>query len=130
MIRRLAAFVPPWNINCLAQAAARLALTDAEFGRRSREYVTQARDRFYAALMEVPGLAPLAPTANFIFCRLTEAGVTAPELTARMGRRGFLIRDCSNYRGLDDRCFRLAVRREEDNAALVAALREALRGGD
>jgi len=130
LIQKLAAFLPPWNINCLAQAAARLALTDVEFGRRSREYVEQARSRFYGALREVPGLTPLPPTANFIFCRLADDGVSAPELTARLGRRGFLIRDCSNYRGLDDRCIRLAVRREEDNAALVAALREAIRGGD
>ncbi len=129
LIGKLATHLPPWNINCLAQAAARAALLDEEFIRQSRQYVERARLGFYQALEEIPGLQPLAPTANFIFCRLTREGLTAPELTARLARRGFLIRDCSNYRGLDDCCFRLAVRREEENARLVETLREALNAG-
>jgi threonine-phosphate decarboxylase len=128
-INQLTAHVPPWNINTVAQAAGILALQDREYIRRSREYMVRTRTRFYQALQNLSGIMALPPTANFIFCRLSEAEPNAPQLAAHLGRRGFLIRDCSNYRGLDDRCFRLAVRREEENTGLVTALQEILASG-
>jgi threonine-phosphate decarboxylase len=123
-IRKLAACLPPWNINCLAQAAGTAALGDAGYIRQTRDYVFQARHLLFEALSAIPGLHPLPPTANFIFCRLGPGLPNAPRLVELMGREGFLLRDCSNYRGLDDRCVRLAVRRRRDNLDLAAALRE------
>ena len=124
-ISRLAAFLPPWNINSLAQAAGIAAwCTTKNSSRQSRDYIFKARQQLFEALRAIPGLNPLPPTANFIFCRLAPELPNAPRLVELMGRRGFLLRDCSNYRGLDDRCLRLAVRRRQDNLALVAALQE------
>ena len=123
-VQQLAAQVPPWNINTLAQAAGLAALQDHKYQSHSREYIRKTRQKFYEALQTVPGLQPLPPTANFIFCRLGPELPNAPRLVELMGQRGFLLRDCSNYRGLDDRCIRLAVRRQRENEALVAALKE------
>jgi threonine-phosphate decarboxylase len=123
-ISRLAAFLPPWNINSLAQAAGVAALQDQKFIQESRDYVFKARQLLFEALSAIPGLNPLPPTANFIFCRLGPELPNAPRMVELMGRRGFLLRDCSNYRGLDDRCLRLAVRRRQDNLDVAAALQE------
>jgi threonine-phosphate decarboxylase len=123
-ISRFAAFLPPWNINSLAQAAGLAALQDHKFIQESRDYIFKARQLLFEALSAIPGLHPLPPTANFIFCRLGPELPNAPRLVELMGRRGFLLRDCSNYRGLDDRCLRLAVRRRRDNLDLAAALHE------
>ena len=129
VVGQLAAHLPPWNLNYLAQAAGCLALQDQEYVQRSRRYMAAARSRFYQALQTVSGITALPPTANFIFARLADQGLSAAQLAERLGRRGFLIRDCANYRGLDEHCFRLAVRREAENTALVEALREILAGG-
>ena len=123
-IQKLAAFLPPWNINSLAQAAGAAALGDATYIEHSRDYICQARQLLFESLQTIPGLNPLPPTANFIFCRLGQGLPNAPGLVALMGQQGFLLRDCSNYRGLDDRCLRLAVRRRQDNQNLTAVLRE------
>ncbi len=123
-IQKLAAFLPPWNINGLAQAAGEAALGDISYIRKSRDYIFQARQLLFEALVDIPGLHPLPPTANFIFCRLGQGLPNASMLVALMGQKGFLLRDCSNYRGLDDRCLRLAVRRRQDNLYLATALSE------
>ena len=123
-IQKFAAFLPPWNINSLAQTAGTAALGDAEYIRQTRDYVFQARQLLFEALSAIPGLQPLPPTANFIFCRLGPELPNAPRLVELMGREGFLLRDCSNYRGLDDRGVRLSVRRRRDNLNLAATLRE------
>lgn len=129
LIKRLGSQLPPWNLNALAQTAGLLALQDREFIQSSRQYMEQARREFYRALQSLPGLHPLYPHANFIFCRLGPELPNAPQLVQALGQRGLLIRDCSNYPGLDDRCIRLAVRRQEENMVLVAALKEILPHG-
>ena len=128
-VQTLAAQLPPWNINSLAQAAGTAALQDQKYLAHSREYLHRTRQKLYEALQTIPGLNPLPPTANFIFCRLGPELPTAPRLVELMGQRGFLLRDCSNYRGLDDRCLRLAVRRQRENEALVAAFRDVVNRG-
>ncbi len=128
-VQQLAAQLPPWNINSLAQAAGTAALRDQKYQAHSREYIHKTRQKLYEALQAIPGVKPLPPTANFIFCRLGPELPSAPRLVELMGQRGFLLRDCSNYRGLDDRSLRLAVRRQRENEALVEALRELLDHG-
>ncbi|MDD3580952.1 MAG: threonine-phosphate decarboxylase CobD [Desulfobacca sp.] len=129
VVGQLAAHLPPWNLNHLAQAAGCLALQDQEYVQRSRQSMAAARSRFYQDLQTVPGITALPPTANFIFARLDDQGPSAAQLAEQLGRRGFLIRDCANYRGLDDYCLRVAVRREAENTDLVKALKEILTGG-
>lgn len=124
VIARINRHLPPWNINALAQAAGIAALADQEFHARSRAYIKEAREEFYQGLKAIPGLQPLPPTANFIFCHLGPELPPATELLEQLGRRGFLGRNCNNYHGLDDRYIRLAVRQREENLALVAALQE------
>jgi threonine-phosphate decarboxylase len=122
-IKQLNAFLPPWNINSLAQAAGVAALGETKYIQQSRDYLFKNRQLLFEALSAIHGLNPLPPTANFIFCRLSPELPNAPRLVELMGQEGFLLRDCSNYRGLDDRCMRLAVRRRQDNLSLAATLR-------
>ena len=50
-----------------------------------------------------------------------------PGLDTEMEKRGFLIRNCSNYDGLGEGWYRIAVRTSEENDKLMKALEEALR---
>jgi len=47
-------------------------------------------------------------------------------LKRRLVSRGVLIRECSDFRGLDNHHIRLAVRRGEENDYLVKVLGEVL----
>ena len=48
------------------------------------------------------------------------------ELCGPLRERGILLRGCGNYPGLDDGWYRTAVRTEEENSRLLAALEEVL----
>jgi threonine-phosphate decarboxylase len=43
-----------------------------------------------------------------------------------MGVKGILIRDCSNFRGLDDGYIRIAVKSRRKNKKLIKILKEEL----
>jgi len=66
------------------------------------------------------------PTANFIFCRLDGVRLDSGRLCDRLGRCGILVRDCSNFRGLDDKYIRIAVRKRGENEMLITELQKIL----
>ena len=68
-------------------------------------------------------------TANFILVRL-ENGLSAARLAEMLlQREKIALRVCDNYEGLDERYFLVAVRNEQDNERLVAALRAIIEPG-
>ena len=60
--------------------------------------------------------------ANFLFVRHPDIG--GEELYLKLKERGILIRQCGNFTGLDDRWYRIAVRKQQENRAFLAALAE------
>lgn len=114
----------PWNVNTLAQAAGCAALGDGVYQVRSRAVVAEEKKWLYQAVAKIDGLEPLAPSVNFMLVKITKRGLDAPRLKERMAEKAhILIRDCSQYEGLDGRFFRVAVKSHEENLRLAEALK-------
>lgn len=116
----------PWNVNLLAQLAGVAALQDTEFETISR-INAQKRKQFMVDLIR-KNLQPLGvnywePAANFI---LLELPVPVKQVEPILNQKGFLIRNCQNFRGLNEYFCRLAIRKEEDNQKLIHVLRQAI----
>jgi threonine-phosphate decarboxylase len=125
LIERLQQLLPPWNVGELAQAAGLAALADREHCRRTREFVDAERERLVARLGALPGLTLFPGAANYLLLQIT-SGMTAAALQEKLLAERLLIRDCSNFIGLDGRFFRVAVRTGEENERLLQALERAL----
>ena len=111
----------PWSVSVPAQRAGIAALGEAGFAARTAAYVAVERTRLFSGLKDL-GLSVFPGEANFLFFW---SGRT--DLKETLLRRGFLIRDCSNYQGLEPGFYRIAVRTAEENSALLAAMKEELR---
>lgn len=112
---------PPWNVNIVAQRAALAALADRAHLERSRAEVRRARGYLVSALAAL-GIEPVADSANFL---LIDVGDGAA-LRATLLHRGVCVRDCASF-GLPA-YIRIGIRRQEECAVLIAALREELNG--
>jgi len=126
VIHRARELQPPWSVNSLAQAVGAAALRDHEYIRQTQLYVRQQREQLVGELKSLPGLAIYPGEANFLLLRLDRTGLDARTLAQRLLADGIAIRLCDNFDGLDPRFFRIAVRREEENARLCERLRAAL----
>ena len=113
---------PPWAVSSLAQAAGLAALEETEYVQRTRTLIQTERP-WLAAHLEGLGLRVIPGKANFLLFRCD-----AP-LSASLGQKGILLRECGNYRGLDAAWYRAAVRGHEDNVLLIQAIKEVLAGG-
>lgn len=114
--------LPPWRLNCVAEAvAAALPGHGPDFDAiRARN--AHRRERFAAALRSL-GAAVSPGAANFLLCDFHRD--MGPVVEALRQKR-ILVRPCGMFPGLTHGHLRLCVRREDENARLVAALREEL----
>jgi threonine-phosphate decarboxylase len=109
----------PWNVSIPAQMAGIAALREIEYVDNSLELIRKERAYLKDELNKL-GFRVFDSKANYIFFQAV-AG-----LTPYCFERGILIRDCSNYRGLGDGYYRIAVRNHHENLQLLKILEEAV----
>ena len=118
MLLALCRTVQPWNVSAPAQAAGEAALGCRDFVARTLALIAEERDYLLRSLRAL-GITVLPGDANFLML----SGV--PGLYDRLRTDyGILIRSCANYRSLEERDVRIAVRTHEENVQLIAALQE------
>jgi L-threonine-O-3-phosphate decarboxylase len=117
----------PWNVNCLAQAAAVVALKDEEHLRVTRELIKNEKAFLSTELEKIKSFKVFPPDANFFFIDIRKSGLTATELKNKLLRQGILIRDCTSFRGLDPYYIRVAVKTREENGRLIEALKRTVK---
>ena len=120
LAERLRGQLPPWSVNVLAQTAGLAALSDGNFLLRTYRWAEEEGSFLRRRLAELPYLRPLESRTVFVLLRLQ--GCTAARLTAVLRERGILVRDASNFVGLDRHYVRISFRAPEDNRRLVAEL--------
>lgn len=121
MIELLSNVKIPWNVNCVAQAAALAALADKEHLKKTCELIRTERAYLTCELEKINGFKLYPADANFIFLDVRESGLSSVQLEKLMLDEGILIRDCSSFRGLDGYYVRVAVKTREENEALLEA---------
>ena len=109
-----------WNVNFLAQKVGVAALSDEKYLRDTRDWLTVEKKFFVEKLSELP-IKIFAPTVNFILIRFDSKDL-AQVVLKKLAEKKILVRDCSNFVGLDGRYLRLAIRSRSDNIKLLAAL--------
>jgi threonine-phosphate decarboxylase len=123
LARRMRAALPSWPITTLAARALTVALADADDTRRTLAENGRARSRLATDLTAL-GFTPNPSEANFLLVALPPGAPRAPELVRRLVLDARIVmRDCSSYEGLDMGGYvRVAIRTDDENARLVAAL--------
>lgn len=115
----------PWRLNSLAIEAGKFVLSpdyrddfDAESDLRQCHLLQMELDK-------IAGIEVIASQATFF---LAKSPMQASELKKRLvNDYGLLIRDASNFRGLSNYDFRVAVQSPSDNIRLVEALKDIFR---
>jgi threonine-phosphate decarboxylase len=123
-IKRMEFLLPTWRINTLALAAGRASLADVAYMEKTIAFVNQERQLFIERLQELPFLQVFPGVSNFLLIDAEKSGLTADEWQERLGPRGILIRNCSNFANLSPYYFRIAVKGRDQNLRLVEALKQ------
>ena len=109
----------PWNVSTPAQAAGLAALDCPDWPRKARALFAEEKPFLRDGLTAL-GFTVLPGDANFLFFS------GAPGLYEKLQERGVLIRNCTNFRGLQPGDYRIAVRTRAENEDLLRAIEEVL----
>lgn len=121
LISHLRQLRQPWTVNALAiEAGKYLVGNDVEVVPDKQAYLEEA-ERLHARLSSLPGLRLTDSDANFMLAYL-ENGSAAHLKQWLVERHGILIRDASNFRGLDHHYFRVSAQTPDEDNALVSAV--------
>jgi histidinol-phosphate aminotransferase len=115
---------PPYNVNALSQAAARVVLGSGEATARHAAAIVAERERVLGALALLPAVTAFPSHANFFLIRTPGAERVFQGLLAR----GLLVRNFTRAPYLAD-CLRVTVGTPEENDAFLAALAAVLEEG-
>jgi len=117
LLQKMESVTQPWNVSSLAQAAGLAALKETEYVKEGRETVFKEQEFLKKEMREL-GFTVFPSEANYIFFKGER------NLFEKCVEKSVLIRDCSNYPGLEAGYFRIAVKNHEDNKTLIRALKE------
>ena len=113
----------PWPVSQVAQEAGLAALRETDYVTELRTLVTGERRRMEGALRGL-GLRVIPGEANYLLFYSGDA-----TLCEKLCTRGILLRSCGEMPGLGESWYRTAIRTEEENSVLLAALEEVLTHG-
>lgn len=109
----------PWSVNSLAMIATEAAIKDAKFIKDSRLLVSKGRKEMQEMLRGISWLKVYPSETNFLLIEIVNGELTSTQLREELAKKGFLIRDCKDFDGLNNRFFRVTIRRPEENRKLV-----------
>ena len=106
----------PFNCNAVAQAAARAALIDTDYVKKSQDLNETGKTFLYNAFDKI-GLRYIKTEGNFIMVFVNQPGA---DLAAAMMKKGVIVRAMAGY-GYPD-AIRVTIGTQEDNKRFLEAL--------
>ena len=122
LLTAMAREVQPWNVSSLAQAAGVAALKEVDFLNQTKELIQRERPWLQTKLEDF-GFRVCPSSVNYLLFQGPD------DLHSRLKEKGIAIRNCDNYPGLTSGWYRIAVRRHEENEALIAAIGSIVKEG-
>ena len=118
----------PWSVNNIAEMAGLTVLDDTEYIEKTLKWITKEKIYMYEKLNEISGIKVYETEVNFITGKIDEKlfseGLNVKILRENMLEQGILIRDASNFKFLDERFFRLAIKDRASNDRVIKAMKE------
>jgi histidinol-phosphate aminotransferase len=113
---------PPYNISVLNCECALFALEHADVFAEQAVQIRQEREKLTQALSALPGVHVYPSQANMLLVRMPDA----TKCFEGMKTKGILVKNVSKMHSLLHNCLRLTVGTPEENAQMLAALKESL----
>ena len=105
-----------WNISAFGQAAGVACTECMDYVETSKNVIKEERDFLYDEFKRLD-IKAYDSTCNFILIKDTR------KLDEELLKREILLRNCSNFKGLDEGYYRIALRTHEENRELIEALK-------
>ena len=128
-IKRLKENMEPWSLNTLSIIAGRKLLEMKDFVEKTKKIIEKERNYIVKEFSLLKGIKVFNSCTNYLLCKiLNSSNIT--ELEEFLINKKILIRNCSNFKGLNNKFFRIGIKKREENKILIEHLKEFLGRGN
>ena len=109
----------PWSVNTLAQEAGIVAIKNTSHIKKSKFIIKKEFNFLKSHIDNIPNFECYDSSTNFILIKIKQ---DSTKLQKKLLKHKILIRDCKNFRGLNNHFIRIAIKSHKDNLKLVKVL--------
>ncbi|SCJ09051.1 pyridoxal phosphate-dependent aminotransferase [Intestinibacter bartlettii] len=125
IIKNIYEYKEPWTINSFAENLSNYLFKDKEYINGSKDYYINERKFMLEELRKISRLKVYDTDTNFVLIKLDDDEANSLKLEL-FEKYNILIRDASNFIGLDKSYIRVAIKSHNDNKVLIESLRKTL----
>ena len=125
IINNIYEYKEPWTINSFAENLSNYLFKDKEYIKSSKDYYINERKFMLEELRKISRLKVYDTDTNFVLIKLDDDEANSLKLEL-FEKYNILIRDASNFIGLDKSYIRVAIKSHNDNKVLIESLRKIL----
>ena len=125
IIKNIYEYKEPWTINSFAENLSNYLFKDKEYINGSKDYYINERKFMLKELRKISRLKVYDTDTNFVLIKLDDDEANSLKLEL-FEKYNILIRDASNFIGLDKSYIRVAIKSHNDNKVLIESLRKIL----
>jgi threonine-phosphate decarboxylase len=120
-IKQIAPRQYPWSVNALAQTVGAEFILDKAFQDKTRSWTQNERSFMLEALNLITAIEVFPSAANFLLFRIRDNSEPIG-LYQHLLSQSLLIRNCGNFKGLDETFFRISLRNRQENQKLADSI--------
>ncbi len=125
IIEKIYNYKEPWTINSFADTLSNYIFEDKKYIKDSKDYYINERKYMLQELRNIKNIVVYDSDTNFLLIRLKTK--RANEIKVELLIKGnILVRDASNFIGLDDSYIRVAIKSHEENKILIKNMKHLL----
>ena len=125
LLEKIYYYKEPWTINSFADNLSNYIFKEVDYIKNSKDYYVKERRYMIDSLKEIRDLKVYDTDTNFILLKLNKKN--SKQVKHEMLRDAkILIRDASNFEGLDDRFIRVAIKAHEENEIFIKQMKNLL----
>lgn len=125
LIEDISVYKEPWTVNSFADTLSNYIFKDKDYIKSSKEYFLKERLYMLSSLKKIDKIHVYDTDTNFILIRLKE--IYAEELKFSFFKESnILIRNASNFIGLDENHIRIAIKSHKENQLILEELNKLL----
>lgn len=126
LLERLKESGLPWNLNTFAGGFGIMLNPNNQYIKDTYKWMREEPREFIAELKGIKKLRVFNPQANFVLIKLLEEDLNTGILRNRLLDYRILIRECYNFKGLNNKFFRIAIKDKPTNQYFLKALKSCL----
>ncbi len=116
-----------WSVNCFASISGLLLKNNYGYLDRTSLWLSKEMDHFYNDLCNLERFQVFKPDTNFVLLKINDIHFNSHSLRESMAFKRVLIRDAANFRFLDDKFIRVAIKDRDSNEKFIEILKETLK---